>query len=96
MDIDTNSINKLAQLSKLSFSEEEQLSLKSDLEKMLQFVEKMKEVNTDDVEPLLHISSTKNIFREDVVTGMLSTEDALKNASNSKDPFFVVPKVIKK
>lgn len=96
MEINSDSIKKLAQLSKLSFSDAEQQSLKLDLEKMLQFVEKMKEVNTDDVAPLLHISSTKNIFRADVVDNMLTTADAIKNVAKNNDPFFVVPKVIKK
>ena len=63
---------------------------------MIGFVEKLNEVNTDGVEPLLHMTSEINILREDEVKGSVSREDALKNAPLKDEQFFKVPKVIRK
>lgn len=89
-------IDRLAQLAKLKFSEEEKKELKTDLERMIEFVEKLKEVDTTGVEPLLHITNAVNVLREDEVKQTVTKEEALLNAPLTDGNFFKVPKVIKK
>jgi aspartyl-tRNA(Asn)/glutamyl-tRNA(Gln) amidotransferase subunit C len=60
------------------------------------FIEKLNELDTSGVEPLLHMSENQNILREDEVVGMISREMALKNAPLHDGQFFKVPKVIRK
>lgn len=89
-------LNKLATLARLSFNETEKKSLKADLKKMISFVQKMEEVNTDEVEPLLHMSNHRNSWREDVIDGTCTKEEALQNAAHHNNDFFMVPTVIQK
>ena len=89
-------IEKLARLSRLKFEDNEMVEIKNDLERMIGFVEKLNELNLENVEPLLFISSEKNVFREDEVKGSVPREDALKNAPDHDTEFFKVPKVIRK
>jgi aspartyl-tRNA(Asn)/glutamyl-tRNA(Gln) amidotransferase subunit C len=96
MEVNDQLINNLAKLSHLSFNEEERKEIKADLQEMISFIEKLNEVNTDGVEPLLHMSSNLNVLRDDVVEGSVTREEALKNAPETDGTFFKVPKVIKK
>jgi aspartyl-tRNA(Asn)/glutamyl-tRNA(Gln) amidotransferase subunit C len=96
MEINDTLIDKLASLSKLHFNEAEKAGIKSDLEKMLQFVDKLNELDTNGVEPLLHISTNVNILRKDLAANMLTRENALLNAPLTDGSFFKVPKVIRK
>jgi aspartyl-tRNA(Asn)/glutamyl-tRNA(Gln) amidotransferase subunit C len=96
MEITDSLINKLANLSRLDFKDEEKQEMKTELEKMIGFIDKLNELDTSDVEPLLHMSENQNIFREDEVKGELGKEDVFKNAPVHDDNFFKVPKVIKK
>ena len=96
MEIEESLIDKLAHLSRLEFSEEEKSVLKSDFEKMLDFVNKLNELDTSGVEPLLHISSNVNVLREDISGNEISREQALSNAGLKDESFFMVPKVINK
>jgi aspartyl-tRNA(Asn)/glutamyl-tRNA(Gln) amidotransferase subunit C len=96
MEITDEIINHLAHLARLEFSEYEKTELKQDLEKMIGFVEKLKEVDTKGVEPLMHISDAVNILREDAVEKTITKQEALLNAPQTDGNFFIVPKVIKK
>jgi aspartyl-tRNA(Asn)/glutamyl-tRNA(Gln) amidotransferase subunit C len=96
MEVNDKLIEKLSDLSRLKFNDEEKEEIKKDLQQMISFIDKMNEVNTNDVEPLLHMTNEVNILREDEVKGMISQEDALKNAPVHDDSFFKVPKVIKR
>ena len=96
MEINDGMIDKLANLAKLKFDEVEKQQIKKDLQGMIGFIEKMNELDTTGVEPLLHMTDNVNILREDIVTGSITNEEALKNAAISNAPFFLVPKVIKK
>ncbi|MFZ1527405.1 MAG: Asp-tRNA(Asn)/Glu-tRNA(Gln) amidotransferase subunit GatC [Ferruginibacter sp.] len=96
MEVNDELVNKLAHLSRLSFNESEMQSIKTDLQHMISFIDKLQEVNTDQVEPLLHITENVNVQRNDEVKGQLSAAEALKNAAFHDDHFFKVPKVIKK
>ena len=96
MNVNDALIEKLANLSRLEFAEEEKEAIKNDLEKMIGFIDKLNELDTSGVEPLLHMSDNVNIFREDIVNGKISRKDVFKNAPLHDDEFFKVPKVIKK
>ncbi len=96
MKVTNELIDQLAHLARLEFSSTEKEELKTDLERMISFVEKLNEVDTEGVEPLLHMSDEINVLREDVVKGSVSREEALKNAPVKDDHFFLVPTVIKK
>lgn len=96
MQVDDALIDRLSRLAMLSFGEEEREAIKGDLEKMIGFVDKLKELDTAGVEPLLHMSETANLLRPDVPGGMLSREEALQNAPHHDGSYFLVPKVIKK
>jgi len=89
-------VEKLAHLARLKFNEEEKQEIKTDLQRMISFVEKLNELNLDGVEPLLHLSDEVNVLREDEIEGSVSREDALKNAPLHDEEFIKVPKVIKK
>lgn len=96
MQVDDALVDKLSKLAMLQFSEEEKGEIKSDLEKMIGFVDKLKELDTSSAEPLLHMSGNTDILREDTPGNMVSREEALKNAPLHDDQYFKVPKVIKK
>lgn len=89
-------VEKLAHLARLKFNEEEKQEIKTDLQRMISFVEKLNELDLDGVEPLLHLSDEVNILREDEIKGSVSRDEALKNAPLHDAQFIKVPKVIKK
>lgn len=96
MEINDDLVDKLATLARLSFNASEKESIKADLGKMISFVEKLNEVDTAGVEPLLHITTNNNVMRADEVSHPISREEALKNAALKDEQFFKVPKVIQK
>ena len=96
MEVNDAMVDKLANLARLHFDKTQKEAIKNDLQRMIQFVEKLNELDTTGVEPLLHVSENINVLREDKVEGSISTADGLKNAAVHDEHFFKVPKVIKK
>lgn len=96
MKIDNELVDKLAGLSKLEFDEQAREDIKKDLQKILDMVERLNEVNVDGVEPLIYMSDEKNVLRKDVVKDTVTKEEALLNAPLRDSDYFKVPKVIKK
>ncbi len=94
MKIDNNLILKLENLSRLKLSEDERVSMISNLSDMLKLVEKLKELPTDNVEPLIYVNGETNIWRNDESETLISTEMAVKNAPEAQENFFSVPRVI--
>jgi aspartyl-tRNA(Asn)/glutamyl-tRNA(Gln) amidotransferase subunit C len=88
-------IDKLANLARLEFSAVEKQAYKHDLERMIGFVDKLNELQLDNVPPLLHISSNENQMREDEIQTSITQEEALKNAPLHDEEFFLVPRVIR-
>ena len=80
MQVDGALIEKLAELSMLRFDETEKEEIKADLQKMIGFIDKLQELDTTGVEPLMHMSEEVNVLRDDVPGNMLGQEEALKNA----------------
>ena len=79
-------------LAKLELSEEEKEAAKRDMGRMLDYIDKLNELDTDGVEPMSHVFPVQNVFREDVVTNNDMREQMLLNAPVEKDGMFVVPK----
>ena len=96
MEVNDTLVDKLANLARLQFDNTEKSAIKNDLQRMIQFVEKLNELDTTGVSPLLHMSDNINALREDEIKGSISREDGLKNATLNDSQFFKVPKVIKK
>jgi aspartyl-tRNA(Asn)/glutamyl-tRNA(Gln) amidotransferase subunit C len=96
MQVNDALIDKLSRLAMLEFNDAEKEEIKSDLEKMIGFVDKLKELDTTGIEPLLHMSPQVNSLREDIPANMISHDEALQNAPLTDGKYFKVPKVIKK
>jgi len=96
MELNDTLVDKLAHLARLEFNNTEKQEIKTDLQRMIAFVEKLNELDLNGVEPLLHMSERINVLREDEIKGSIDRETALKNAPLHDDKFFKVPKVIKK
>jgi aspartyl-tRNA(Asn)/glutamyl-tRNA(Gln) amidotransferase subunit C len=96
MEVTEAMIDKLAHLSRLRFTADEKGQIRSDLERMIHFVEKLDELDLNGVEPLIFMTDEVNVLREDEVKGSVPREQALRNAPAHTDTFFTVPKVIKK
>lgn len=92
--IDDETIENVCILAKLSLGEEAKAKAKQDMQKMLDYVEKLDELDTDGVEPLSHIFGDENVFRDDVVTNGDNREAMLANAPKEKEGQYQVPKTI--
>jgi aspartyl-tRNA(Asn)/glutamyl-tRNA(Gln) amidotransferase subunit C len=95
MKVDVATVRRLAELSKLSFSANEETEMVDGLNEMIAFVDKLKELDTANVEPLVFMTEETNVLREDVVEAPISQAEALQNAPSKDMYYFRVPKVIK-
>lgn len=94
MQIDQETLAKLAHLARLEIRPEDTPGLLRDLSDMIAFVEKLKEVDTEGTEPLTTMSQETNRWRADVVQPHLSKAEALQNAPRHDADFFRVPKIL--
>lgn len=95
MSVTKKEVEKIAELAKLKFSESELEDFTHQMNDILKYMEKLNELNTENVEPLSHPIEATNVFREDELKQSIKTEDALKNAPLADENYFKVPKVIK-
>ena len=93
MEIDNETVDKIASLSKLSFSGEQKEAIKNDMNKMLNFIGKLEEVDTDGVDPLIHMTDDVNVLRADEAVSDITQKEALKNAPKKDSTYFKIPKV---
>jgi aspartyl-tRNA(Asn)/glutamyl-tRNA(Gln) amidotransferase subunit C len=96
MKIDDQMIEKISRLAYLEFGEEEKEKIRQDLEQILTFVEKLKELDTENVEPLVYLSDKTDVLREDNAIQTITADVASLNAPERTVDFFTVPKVIRK
>ncbi len=96
MNISDEVIEHIAHLSRLEFVGEEKKSIKADLEKIIGFMGKLNELNTNNVEPLIFMSDELNRLRDDVPSITISHEEALRNAPKRDSDYFRIPKVLDK
>ena len=92
--IDETTMENVLILAKLELSGEEKEQAKADMGRMLDYIDKLNELDTEGVEPLTHVFDTVNVFREDVVTGTDEREELLANAPGVKDGMFRVPRTV--
>jgi len=94
MAITKSEVEKIADLAKLKFTEDEKDKLTQELAQIIAYVEKLNELDLENVPPTSHVLDLKNVMRDDKVRSGLSQEQALMNAPARHDGFFSVPKVI--
>jgi aspartyl-tRNA(Asn)/glutamyl-tRNA(Gln) amidotransferase subunit C len=94
MKIDTKTIEKMAYLSRIELSQNEKENLAEEAEKILEWMDKLNELDTSEIEPLYHIHNNKNTMREDKSMNTLSRDEALYNSPVKDQKYFKVPKVI--
>lgn len=94
MAVSKKDVEKIAELARLKFSDEELESFTPQMNEILNYMEKLNELYTENVKPLSHPVEQTNVFREDELKPSITTEDALKNAPAKDDHHFKVPKVI--
>ncbi|MBR6356448.1 MAG: Asp-tRNA(Asn)/Glu-tRNA(Gln) amidotransferase subunit GatC [Alphaproteobacteria bacterium] len=94
MAIDTQTVRRIAFLSRLKVEEEKIEATKEEFSKILNWIEELNEVNTDDVEPLISVNDTTLRMREDEVTAGNCRDAILKNAPAAEYDYFAVPKVV--
>ena len=94
MSVDQNTVRRIARLARIRVGEEELPRLESELNAILQWIEMLGEVNTDNVEPLTSVVAMKMKMRDDVVTDGAIPRLVTGNAPQSDDNFFMVPKVV--
>lgn len=100
MTVSVDEAKRIAELARLRFTDAELEPMAREMEKILDYVKKLEEVDTSEVEPMTHVHDKIHVedksdgLREDVVSDRISRDDALSNAPDSTGEFFVVPKVI--
>lgn len=95
MDVSIKELEKIAHLAKIELSEDEKQGMLRDFNKILHFVEKVKELELDNVESMIYVSDRNNATREDVKGKESSQQDALKNAPDHDTDYIKVPRMVK-
>ena len=95
MEVNDDLIEHLCKLANLEFDEAGKQEIKKDLEKMIGFVEQLRELDVSGVEPLLYMGEEKDVLREDIFKPSINRSDALKNAPLADEEYFKVPRVVK-
>lgn len=96
MQIDKETVRKLAHLARLEFDENSADAMVHDMNRMLDFVAKLDAIDVSQVTPLIYMNEEVNVLRKDEVINTITHEEALKNAPKKDTDFFRVPKVIEK
>ena len=96
MDIDDKLIDRLSFLAKLEFKGQEKQEIKNDLKNILELANTLNDIDTTGVEPLIYLSSEKNILRDDVAGKEMTKKEFFKNAPEHNKDFIIVPKVVDK
>ena len=89
--ISDETIEYVGILAKLALSDEEKAQAKKDMGRMLDYIDKLGELDTSGIEPMSHVFPVQNVFRKDVVTNGDGSRDTLENAPEQKDNMFIVP-----
>lgn len=96
MNLDEKTIYKIADLARIHIDENDVETLIPEMNKILSFMEKLNELDTSNVKPLVYMNEARNVWRDDVVKQEISTAEGLKNAAKHSNQFFMVPKIIEK
>ncbi len=96
MNLDKATVEKLAHLARLEFSEKEKEEMLKDMNKIMAFVDKINEMDLEGVEPLIYLTEEENVLRKDEVKNQVTKDEALKNAPDRDTDYFRVPKVLRR
>jgi len=96
MKITDKEIDRIAELAKLQFVDEDKEAIRQDMNKILTFIEKLNELDTSNTEPLLFMNDEKNALRPDVARIDITQKEALQNAPQKDSDYIKIPKVLKK
>jgi aspartyl-tRNA(Asn)/glutamyl-tRNA(Gln) amidotransferase subunit C len=96
MKITDEIVDHIAHLARLEFIGEDKQEIKQDMEKIINFMDALNSVDTTGVEPLIFMSNSVNVLREDVAVETISKEEALKNAPKKDSDYIRIPKVLTK
>lgn len=94
MSIQVKDVEYVAKLARLNLTDDEREKFTEQLSAILQYADKLNELNTDDIEPTTHVLPLTNVMREDVVKESLSQEKVFRNAPEEEDGQFKVPAVL--
>lgn len=92
--IDIEQVRQVAKLSRLALSEDEIIKFAEQLSAILEYIEKLNQLDTSNVEPLAHCLPINNCLRQDIIKPSLGTEATLSNAPQKDEQFFLVPKIL--
>jgi len=92
--IDIKTVDEIAHLARLEFDETAKGEILNDMNRMLAFIDKLNELDTSNVEPLIYLTQEKNVLRPDVAETTITQKEALKNAPKKDSDYFKAPKVI--
>ena len=96
MKINDELVQHIAHLARLEFEGNELNEIKGDMSKIIGFMDKLSELDTEDVEPLIFMTDKVNVLREDKPERTLTSEDALRNAPKKDSDYFRISKVLNK
>ena len=96
MKITDHEVQNLAHLSRLELNKSESAEMKKDLSKILDFIASIEEIDIKNIEPLVYMTDSENVLRDDIISSELSLEKAMKNNPDQGSNYFIVPKVIDK
>lgn len=96
MILDENTVHKIADLARIEIADNKVAKLIPEMNKILSFMEKLNELDTSNVAPLVYMTEAENVWREDVVKQEINTVDGLKNAAEHNENYFMVPKIIER
>ena len=91
MEVD---LSRVARLARIELTQEEEQRISPQIAEVLQYVEKLRELNVEDAEPTAHAIPLDNVLREDELKVSLSQEEALSNAPQTANGLFIVPKIV--
>ena len=92
--LDIKTVDEIAHLARLEFNAEGKAEILNDMNRMLGFIDKLNELDTENVEPLIYMTYEKNVLRPDVPEVTITQKEALKNAPKKDSDYFKAPKVI--
>lgn len=92
--ITLDEVKKLANLSSLTFNDDELAAMQKELESILKYVDKLKEIDVDGVEPTIQVTGLQNVTRADQIKEQISTKELMKNVPETEGSFIKVPKVL--
>ena len=93
-DIGIEDVEYVARLAQLNLDDDAKKRLAGDLSEILSYMDKLNELDTTDIEPMLHVLDVSNVFRDDVIGESLSQDEALRNAPETDGEFFLVPRIL--